>query len=536
MSSNTRETPANPGMLTSLYHFFNSIRLTVFLFITLGLVSIAGTIIEQGADPSKYAQIYSENTIRIFHMLGLFDMYHTLWFFTLLLLLLVNLIVCTIERLPRVFRFARNIKPVLKEGDEKKYPFAASIRMSGNSPEDVEALLRRYVRLPVWILLLDAAAVAFAVFLVFQYSLNVLEFAAFIVVPMAYIVLLNFRGRVVRTEEEGTVYLFVNQWLLSRFGVYITHVSILIIFLGAIIGSLFGFKGFMAINEGETKNRMFLRQDKLVDSVSASVSALFSRDSGADPSQNPEGGAQFKVLPFAIRCDDFSISYYPNTGRPKDYTSDLTVVRDGKDTEEKTIEVNDPLVVDKIYFYQSSYGQSGRPGLVVLSVTPPDGEARDYRTPVNGSFHIQGTDVDVQVQSFLPDFTIENGHVRQRSAEMINPAVYLSAARGEKPLFSGWLFPNYPDYSLKTGKYVVRFKDYWGSQYTGLQVAYDPGVEIVWIGCSLLVVGLMISFFNSHQRIWARVRGNEVVLAGSAHKNRMAFEKKFNDLKHLLKE
>jgi cytochrome c biogenesis protein len=61
-------------------------------------------------------------------------------------------------------------------------------------------------------------------------------------------------------------------------------------------------------------------------------------------------------------------------------------------------------------------------------------------------------------------------------------------------------------------------------------------VEVVWIGCSLLVVGLMISFFHSHQRVWARVSGNEVVLAGSSHKNRMGFEKKFNQLSELLKE
>lgn len=523
----------NKDIFSSIYYAFNSIKLTVFLFITLGLVSIIGTIIEQGAEPAKYAKVYSEQTIRLFNALGLFDMYHTFWFFTLLLLLVLNLTVCTIERLPRVWRFAQGIKAVLSEGDEKKHPFRETVQFQGG-PEKVEQILKGYARLSVWMILVDIAAAGLAVFFVRQYDLNVLEFVAFIIIPLLYVVLLNFRGKVIRSEENGTVYIFLNQWLISRFGVYIVHVSVLIIFIGAISGSLFGFKGFMAIVEGETLNRMFVREHRMVDSLPGPIRSLFG---GGDQRLNPKAPREYKVLPFAIRCDDFSISYYPDTGRPKDYTSDLVVIRNGQEEVRKTIEVNDPLIVDDIYFYQSSYGQSGKPGLVVMSVTKAGGENREYRTPVNGSFRIDGTAIDIKVASFIPDFTIVNGRIMQRSAEMMNPAVYITAEQNRKNLFSGWIFANYPEHSLDTGDYRFQFTDYWGGQYTGLQVAYDPGVEVVWIGCSLMVVGLLISFFHSHQRIWARIRGNEVVLAASTHKNRMAFEKKFSNLtEQLLKD
>ena len=515
----------NRDIFANIYYAFNSIKLTVFLFIILGLVSIIGTVIEQGAEPSKYAQIYSEETIRLFNALGLFDMYHTFWFFTLLLLLVLNLTVCTIERLPRVWRFARDIKPALEDGDEKKHPFRESLRVRGGV-DKVEQTLKGYAKFPIWLIAVDLGAIALAIFFVRQYNFNFLEFVAFIIIPLLYVVVLNFRGKLVRSEKESTVYFFLNQWLLSRFGVYIVHISTLIIFVGAIMGSLFGFKGFMAITEGETLNQMFVREHRMVDSLPRSIAAVFGGGEAKDPRQSRE----YKTLPFAIRCDDFSIDYYPETGRPKDYTSDLVVIRDGKEVTRKTIEVNDPLIVDKIYFYQSSYGQSRRPGQVVFSVTPPGGEARQYRTPVNGKFRIDNTAVDVQVTSFVPDFTIVNNRITQRSAEMINPAVFIVAKNSEKDLFSGWVFPNYPEHSVETGEFTFEFIDYWGGQYTGLQVAYDPGVETVWIGCSLMVVGLMISFFHSHQRIWARVQGDQVVLAGSAHKNRMAFEKKFNHL------
>ena len=43
----------------------------------------------------------------------------------------------------------------------------------------------------------------------------------------------------------------------SRLGVYITHLSLLIILIGGLIGSLYGFKGHVNILEGETVDQIF---------------------------------------------------------------------------------------------------------------------------------------------------------------------------------------------------------------------------------------------------------------------------------------
>jgi cytochrome c biogenesis protein len=70
-------------------------------------------------------------------------------------------------------------------------------------------------------------------------------------------------------------------------------------------------------------------------------------------------------------------------------------------------------------------------------------------------------------------------------------------------------------------------------EYTGLQVTKDPGVWVVWTGCALLIVGFILSFFFSHQRVWIRVpksTGKEIVLAGSTSKNRIGFESVFQGL------
>ena len=72
--------------------------------------------------------------------------------------------------------------------------------------------------------------------------------------------------------------------------------------------------------------------------------------------------------------------------------------------------------------------------------------------------------------------------------------------------------------------------------FTGLQVARDPGVNIVWVGCGLMILGIVMAFFLSHRRVWLRLSKGadgrmEVVLAGAANRNRLAFDKAFEKIR-----
>jgi cytochrome c biogenesis protein len=82
-------------------------------------------------------------------------------------------------------------------------------------------------------------------------------------------------------------------------------------------------------------------------------------------------------------------------------------------------------------------------------------------------------------------------------------------------------------------EFILTFEGFTEKEYTGLQVTEDPGVWVVWIGCGLMIFGLIVSFFFSHQKVWVRIPkdpGREIVLAGSTNKNRMGFEKSFSQL------
>ncbi len=80
----------------------------------------------------------------------------------------------------------------------------------------------------------------------------------------------------------------------------------------------------------------------------------------------------------------------------------------------------------------------------------------------------------------------------------------------------------------------VEFLDYWGVEYTGLQVRKDPGVWVVYFGCITMSIGLFIAFFMSHRRIWVKItedkNNTRVVIGATANKNRAAFERKIDKM------
>jgi cytochrome c biogenesis protein len=113
------------------------------------------------------------------------------------------------------------------------------------------------------------------------------------------------------------------------------------------------------------------------------------------------------------------------------------------------------------------------------------------------------------------------------------PALQVVIEKPGQPAVDAWILQGRPDLDrLRKDSLVFSFEGLNARMYTGLQVAKDPGVNVVWLGCLLLTAGMMVSFFAYHRRIWIRLSpGNqgkvEVTAAGSANRNRPAFEKAF---------
>lgn len=315
-------------------------------------------------------------------------------------------------------------------------------------------------------------------------------------------------------HSAGVHHFFSEKGKYSPLGVYLVHLSILFILLGGILGNFFGYEGYMELAEGEARDGVHLKSSHI-----------------------------FKKLGFLIRCDDFEISYYKDTRQPKDYKSTLTIVDQGKEVLTRTIEVNHPLKYRGIFFYQSNYGTTTRRGKIELLVSRKEGEgqSKKYQAKVGEDIEIEGSNTRIKVIRLVPDFMIDKGKVVSRSNKLVNPAVELAIIKDKVPQYTTWVFQKYPNFhGAGTKEYNIRFLDFIGTQYTGLQVARDPGVGVVWLGCTLLVLGIMITFFLSHRRIWLTIhpKNNKslIVLAGSSNKNREGFEREFNRLAELIRE
>ena len=433
-----------------LSRFFCSLKLTITLLILLAVVSIFGTVIPQRLADSDYLKHYPKDLFFLLKFLGVFDLYHAWWFQLLLVLLIVNLIFCSLDRFPKSWRFIRSPKKWLDPDAVNKYPMREQFVISAKTfpLKRAEELVSSYLK------------------------------------------------HAEKTEKEGRVILFHESGKISRLGVYITHLSVIIIILGALVGSIFGFEAFVNLLEGTSTDTVFLR----------------------DGLNTP------KKLDFRIKCDDFKISLYPN-GMVKEYTSYLSIIKDGKVIIDKQkVEVNHPLMFEGIRFYQASYEKQRSPLMDVGVMTRGTVGEKIYK--LMGGTKVKLKDgTTFSVIQYHPDL------------QGFGPAIQImeQPPKGESKIF--WTFLNYPRFDMKRGgTHIFVLKNVEEIYSTGLQVTKDPGVWVVWFGCLMMVAGLIITFFISHKRMWIILqpsevgRGISVAIAGSTNRNAIGFEADFKKL------
>jgi cytochrome c biogenesis protein len=80
----------------------------------------------------------------------------------------------------------------------------------------------------------------------------------------------------------------------------------------------------------------------------------------------------------------------------------------------------------------------------------------------------------------------------------------------------------------------IAIEDFVPRYYTGLQVSRDPGVWVVYVGFILMIIGIYITFFMSHQQVCidvsAQGQKSRVLVAGISNKNKMGMQKKVTKL------
>ncbi len=448
---------------SKIWYFFNSLKLTLFVLITLAVVSILGTFIEQNQQIEAYVRSYGMQWTKVIVYLRLYDMYHAPWFSALLILLVLNIIVCTFERFPPKW------KAILRHKTDRFDPGLIA-RLSNNAEFSVNAGVKD----------------------VGQRVEKALKSKKF---------------KFMSSESNGDYYFYAWKGVSGRFGSDFTHISLLLILLGSIVGSAIGYKDFKQI---------------YVD-----------------------GMIKVPQADFALRLDKFWIDYY-ETGQIRQYNSLLTVLEEGnKEIMTKQIWVNEPLYYKGIRFYQSSYGTAwDRVDTAYIALKK--GGKTEADDPVAVKWEelakLPGSAYSVKAVSYVSDFAYDErtNSVMSVSPEPNNPAVRLEVYKGDKLVSTPWLFLKYPGVfpAIPGVKDDLVFSGYRPLLYSGISINKDPGTNIVWAGTIVMGFGFILAFFVYHRRVWVHVRstgeGTRIKLGGTINKNQLLFEKEFQHIRDVI--
>ena len=312
--------------------------------------------------------------------------------------------------------------------------------------------------------------------------------------------------RVLAKNEPHEVTLYATKGVMGRVGAHMAHLSATVIVLGGLIGSTWGFQEFGVCLEGQTYHI-------------------------------PKGK-------FDLKIDKFWIDYHVN-GAVKSYNSTLTVIDRGAPVTTKTITVNDPLVYKGIWFYQSSYGDSWDQ-VEVARVNIKDKTTDKVVGTVDLEWKkeksLDNLGLKLALTDFVADFSFNSIEktVYSKSVEHTNPAIKLAITERKSLQATPWIFYHYPDlFDIQGSRYRFELVGYQPKKFTGLQITKDPGVTIVWIGSTMIVVGITLSSFIYHRRLWAKVipgrTGLTVHIGGSSHKSQIDFQKEFRKVTDRIK-
>ncbi|HIQ49239.1 MAG TPA: cytochrome c biogenesis protein, partial [Aquifex aeolicus] len=108
-----------PNIFSFIYDFFASLKLAIFIMLVLGILSMLGsTYIKQNEPFEWYLDNFGYEVGIWIWKLWLNDVFHSWYYIAFIVLLAVNLIVCSIKRLPRVWKQAFSKERIMKL-DEK---------------------------------------------------------------------------------------------------------------------------------------------------------------------------------------------------------------------------------------------------------------------------------------------------------------------------------------------------------------------------------------------------------------------------------
>ena len=416
-------------MKQKIFRLVADLRFSIFILLLISFFSIAGTVIEQDQSIENYKLNYPL-TNPVFGFLtwdyilrfGLDHVYKTWWFYTLIFLFGFTLISCTfLQQFPSL-KIARRCQFFRTTG--QFYRLKISTILNSFSLNKILSKIKEE-----------------------KYSIF---------------------------QQKNIVYCY--KGLTGRIAPIIVHFSMILVLLGTIIGSLFGFKAQEIVPKTENFHI-----------------------------QNVLNNGQFTIIPnTSARINDFWITYTKNRTISQFY-SDISILNNqGNEVDRKTISVNYPLVYKGVYYYQTDWN------LIGLRFQNLTNEMIEY--PLVNLLSNQN--------KIWLTWIANNNSLNEGIVAIIDNLQGYCSIYNETGKFLGNIELN----ESKIFSRPIILSEIISS--TGLQIKTDPGIPIIYIGFFFLMLSTLISYIT-YSQIWIIQKNQKLFIGGTTNRALFDFELEF---------
>lgn len=357
----------------AFYELLSSMRFAISLLTVLGIASIIGTVVKQNEPYNNYLSQFGPFWFPVFEKLGLYSVYNSFWFLTILGFLVLSTSACIVRQTRPMLKDMRSFREHAQETSLASFAHQARIPLLQPRNEARDALL-------------------------------------------AYLLRAGFAVRC--NERDKSVLLAAKQGSLTRVGYFLAHGAIVLICVGGLLDGNLPLKLRMALGGKQVTTGNQLISDigpesRLgLDNWSFRGNVFIPEGKSANTAVvNVQDGILLQDLPFTVSLRKFHLEHY-ESGMPKRFASDIVLTDPATGQSiEKTIEVNKPFEFGGVMMYQASFEDGGsRMRMLAHDLRPGHGNsATPLEAAVGDSLKLgsQGLDHSLELGSFRA-FNIEN--------------------------------------------------------------------------------------------------------------------------------
>lgn len=474
------------GWLRWFWRQLTSMRTALFLLLLLAIAAVPGSLVPQrSSDPNGVTKYFTDNPqlAPVLDKLQFFDVYTSVWFSAIYLLLFASLIGCIIPRTKHHFDAMRAKPP--------KTPVRLT-RMAGFQARILPAALRADAPDPIL---------------------------------SARDVLKANHYRVALYQDARSTSVSAERGYLRETGNLVFHIALLGVLLAIGVGGGFGYTGQKIVVEGQS----FV--NSLPSYNSFNPGRFFSDAS---------------LAPFSIAVDKLDVQYETKNrdaiGTPLDYTAHVKTTGPGDTTSDTTIKVNEPLAIGgtNVYLLGNGYAPTitvkNTAGKVVFNDSVPFIPQADPNLTSLGFVKIpDGLKEQVGMIGFFYPTVTESqtakGALASKFPGLDDPVLSLNVYAGDLGVDDGVPQSVYSlntdtleqlagpptktkALELKPGQ-TVELPNGLGTitldgvkRFATLEVHHDPAQVWVLVFAVLILAGLLTSLFVPRRRLWIKAIEN----------------------------